>query len=82
MKFTSARFATYLAATLWAGTALAQATGTAPGCCGLPPIHDSPQKSMVGTAVNSTSSSIYFTGYEANVSEVCGGSGFLDSGIS
>ena len=62
--------ATYLAATLWAGTALAQATGTAPGCCGLPPIHDSPQKSMVGTAVNSTSSSIYFTGYEGNVSEV------------
>jgi glucoamylase len=62
--------ATYLAATLWAGAALAQATGTAPGCCGLPPIHDSPQKSMVGTAVNSTTSSIYFTGYEGNVSEV------------
>jgi glucoamylase len=62
--------ATYLAATLWAGAALAQATGTAPGCCGLPPIHDSPQKSMVGTAVNSTSSSVYFTGYEGNVSEV------------
>jgi glucoamylase len=71
MNFTSALgVATYLAATLWAGAALAQATGTAPGCCGLPPIHDSPQKSMVGTAVNSTSSSIYFTGYEGNVSEV------------
>jgi glucoamylase len=71
MKFTSALGpATYLAATLWAGMALAQATGTAPGCCGAPPIHDSPQKSMVGTAVNSTSSSIYFTGYEGNVSEV------------
>ncbi len=62
--------AMYLAATLWAGAALAQATGTAPGCCGLPPIHHSPQKSMVGTAVNSTTSSIYFTGYEGNVSEV------------
>src|SRR5271167_4282045 len=71
MKFSSALgHATYLAATLWAGTALAQATGTAPGCCGALPIHDSPQKSMVGTAVNSTSSSIYFTGYEGNVSEV------------
>jgi glucoamylase len=59
-----------LAASLWAGTAVAQTTGTAPNCCGLPPIHDSSQKSMVGTAVNSTSSSIYFTGYEGNVSEV------------
>jgi glucoamylase len=71
MKCTSALgLATYLAATLWTGTALAQATGTAPGCCGASPIHDSPQKSMVGTAVNSTSPSIYFTGYEGNVSEI------------
>jgi glucoamylase len=59
-----------LAASLWARTAVAQTTGTAPNCCGLSPIHDSPQKSMVGTAVDSTSSSIYFTGYEGNVSEV------------
>ena len=59
-----------LAASHWAGTAVAQTTGTAPNCCGLLPIYDSPQKSMVGTAVNSTSSSIYFTGYEGNVSEI------------
>ena len=52
------------------GTAFGQTTGTAPQCCGLPPIHDSPQKSMVGTAAGSSSSSIYFTGYEGNVSEV------------
>jgi glucoamylase len=52
------------------GPAFAQTTGTAPQCCGLPPIHDSPQKSMLGTAVNSNSSFIYFTGYEGNVSEV------------
>jgi hypothetical protein len=72
MKFTTSALgpATYFAVTLWAGAALAQATGTAPGCCGAPPIHDSPQKSMVGTAVNSTNSSIYFTGYEGNVSEI------------
>jgi glucoamylase len=59
-----------LATNHWAGTAVAQATGTAPNCCGLPPVHDSPQKSMVGTAVNSPGSSIYFTGFEGNVSEV------------
>src|SRR5271165_5810544 len=71
MKFTPVLGLTAcLVASHWAGTAVAQATGTAPGCCGLPPIHDSPQKSMVGTAVNSTSSSIYFTGYEGNVSEI------------
>src|SRR5271166_6160973 len=71
MKFTPVLGLTAcLVASHWAGTAVAQATGTAPGCCGLPPIHDSPQKSMVGTAVNSTSSSIYFTGYKGNVSEV------------
>src|SRR5271169_3078022 len=71
MKITSALGLTAcLVASHWAGTAVAQVTGTAPGCCGLPPIHDSPQKSMVGTAVNSTSSSIYFTGYAGNVSEV------------
>jgi glucoamylase len=71
MKFTPALgLAMYLAITLWADAALAQATGTAPGCCGLPPIHDSPQKSMLGTAVNSNTSSIYFTGYVGNVSEV------------
>src|ERR1700755_2322401 len=59
-----------MAVSHWAGTAVAQTTGTAPGCCGLPPIHDDPQKSMVGTAVNSASSSVYFTGYEGNISEV------------
>jgi len=36
----------------------------------LPPVHDSPQKSMVGTAVNSPSSAIAFTGYQGNVSEI------------
>ena len=72
MKFTTSALgpATYLAAILWAGTALAQTTGTAPGCCGALPLHDSPQKSMVRTAVNSTRSAIYFTGYEGDVSEV------------
>jgi glucoamylase len=71
MKFTSALgLAALLVATHWAGTAIAQATGTAPGCCGMPAIHDSPRKSMVGTAVNSASSSIYFTGCQGNVSEV------------
>lgn len=71
MKFTSVLgLAACLAVSPWAGTAVGQTTGTAPNCCGLPPIHDSSQKSMVGTAVNSTSSSIYFTGYEGNVSEV------------
>src|SRR5271155_3491539 len=59
-----------LVATHWANTAVAQVIGTAPGCRGLPPIHDSPQKSIVGTAVNSADSSIYFTGYKGNVSEV------------
>jgi hypothetical protein len=43
-----------LAACLVASHGVAQSTGTAPGCCGLLPIHDSSQKSMVGTAVNST----------------------------
>ncbi len=62
--------ATCLAANLWLGTAVGQTTGTAPGCCGTAPVHDSPQKSMVGTAVNSASSSIYFTGYEGDVSEI------------
>lgn len=64
------RLAACLAASHWAGAAAAQATGTAPQCCGLLPIHNSSQKSMVGTAANSASSSIYFTGYEGNVSEV------------
>ena len=64
------RLAACLAASHWAGAAAAQATGTAPQCCGLLPIDDSSQKSMVGTAANSASSSIYFTGYEGNVSEV------------
>ncbi len=71
MRFTPVFWVTAcLLASGWAGTAIAQATGTAPECCGLPPVHDSPQKSMVGTAVNSASSSIYFTGYEGNVSEI------------
>jgi glucoamylase len=52
------------------GGALAQTTGPAPQCCGLPPVHDSPQKSMVGTAVNSTLSYVYFTGHVGNVSEI------------
>jgi glucoamylase len=62
-----------LAAGHWLGTAVAQTTGPNPqsNCpCGSPPIHDSSQKSMLGTAVNSISSSIYFTGYEGNVSEI------------
>ena len=59
-----------LAASQGIGAAAAQTTGAAPGCCGLPPVHDYSQKSMVGTAVNSTSSSVYFTGYEGNVSEI------------
>jgi glucoamylase len=48
----------------------AQTTGAAPNCCGLAPVHDSPQKSMLGTAVNASASAVYFTGYEGNVSEV------------
>jgi glucoamylase len=59
-----------MAASPWISSAVAQTTGAAPQCCGLPPIHDSPQKSMVGTAVNSMPSTVYFTGYEGNVSEV------------
>jgi Glucodextranase, domain N len=50
---------------------LAQTTGLAPNCCGvLPPVHDPSQKSMVGTAVNSQSSLVYFTGYRGDVSEI------------
>jgi glucoamylase len=63
-------FAAGLAASVGSGGAWAQATGAAPNCCGLPPVHDSPQKSMVGTAVNAPGSSIYFTGHEGDVSEV------------
>jgi glucoamylase len=59
-----------VALSFWADAAVAQTTGPAPHCCGLPPAHDSPQKSMVGTAVNSTLSLVYFTGYEGDVSEV------------
>ena len=59
-----------LAAATCAIPAAAQTTGAAPSCCGLAPVHDSPQKSMLGTAVNATASSVYFTGYEGNVSEV------------
>jgi len=59
-----------MAVSPWISSVLAQTTGAAPQCCGSPPVHDSPQKSMVGTAVNSTLSSVYFTGYEGNVSEV------------
>ena len=71
MKLTSMlRLGVCVAVSPWTSAALAQATGTAPQCCGLPPIHDSSQKSMVGTAVNSTSSDVYFTGYEGNISEV------------
>jgi glucoamylase len=42
----------------------------APCCCGVPPVHDSAQKSMLGTAVNSATSAVYFTGFRGNVSEV------------
>lgn len=60
-----------LAASHWlGGAAVAQITGAASNCCGLAPVHDPSQKSMVGTAVNSPSSSIYFTGYKGNVSEI------------
>ena len=50
---------------------VAQTTGPAPNCCGsLPPVHDYSQKSMVGTAVNSAASTVYFTGYRGDVSEI------------
>ena len=60
----------FLAASQGNGAGVAQTTGAAPDRCGLAPVDDSPQKSMVGTAVNSTSSSVYFTGFRGNVSEV------------
>jgi glucoamylase len=59
-----------LAASQAAGTAAAQTTGAAPDCCGAAPVHDYSLKSMVGTAVNSTGSFVYFTGYKGNVSEI------------
>jgi glucoamylase len=59
-----------LAASQALGAAAAQTTGAAPDCCGAPPVHDGSLKSMVGTAVNSTSSFVYFTGYKGNVSEI------------
>jgi glucoamylase len=59
-----------LAASQAAGAATAQTTGAAPDCCGAAPIHDYSDKSMVGTAVNSTKSFVYFTGYKGNVSEI------------
>jgi glucoamylase len=49
---------------------VAQTTGPAPNCCGLAPVHDYSQKSMVGTAVNSAASTVYFTGYRGDVSEI------------
>ena len=49
---------------------VAQTTGPAPNCCGLAPVHDYSQKSMVGTAVNSAVSSVYFTGYRGDVSGI------------
>ncbi len=53
------------------GVGVAQTTGAAPNCCGvLPPVHDYSQKSMVGTAVNSAASTVYFTGYRGDVSEI------------
>ncbi len=71
MKLTSAfMLAGCMMVSSWTGLAVAQTTGAAPQCCGLPPVHDSPQKSMVGTAVNSARSAVYFTGYEGNISEV------------
>jgi glucoamylase len=60
----------YLAMSCGTGAGLAQTTGAAPNCCGSAPVHDPAQKSMVGMAVNSTSSSVYFTGFRGNVSEV------------
>ena len=52
------------------GALFAQTTGAAPNCCGSSPVHDPSQKSMVGTAVNSASSFVYFTGFRGNVSEI------------
>jgi glucoamylase len=71
MKLTTTLgFGVYLAMSCGTGAVLAQTTGVAPNCCGLSPVHDPSQKSMVGTAVNSASSSLYFTGFRGNVSEI------------
>jgi glucoamylase len=69
MRLITFRIGVCLAASLVTG-ALAQTTGVAPGCCGAAPVHDPSQKSMVGTAFDSTTSSVTFTGYEGNVSEI------------
>ncbi len=60
----------YLAASQGTGAGVAQTTGAAPSCCGAAPVHDPSQKSMVGTAVNSENSSVYFTGFRGDVSEI------------
>jgi glucoamylase len=60
----------FLAASQGTSAGFAQTTGPAPDCCGLAPVHDDSRKSMVGTALNSAASSIYFTGFRGNVSEV------------
>lgn len=64
-------FSSLIAFALLCGTANAQVqTGPAPNCCGLSPVHDDARKTMIGTAVNSTTSSVYFTGFRGNLSEV------------
>src|ERR1700759_5099284 len=60
----------FLAASQGNNAGLAQTTGPAPHCCGLPAVHDDSRKSMVGTAVNSAASSVYFAGFRGDVSEV------------
>ena len=59
-----------LTAVYGGGVGVAQTTGPAPNCCGMAAVHDSSQKSMVGTAVNSATSTVYFTGYRGDVSEI------------
>ena len=63
-------FGVWLAVSQGTGALFAQTTGAAPNCCGLAPVHDPSQKSMVGTAVRSENSFVYFTGFRGNVSEI------------
>src|SRR3984885_13750733 len=70
MRLITLGFGVCLAASQAAGPAASQTTGAAPDCCGAAPVHDYSDKSMVGTAVNSQKSFVYFTGYKGNVSEI------------
>ena len=70
MRFIALGLVVLLAGSQAIDSVSAQTTGAAPECCGAGPVHDPSQKSMVGTAVNSTSSFVYFTGYKGNVSEI------------